>query len=169
MALQARLTRLVERMDASGAWSLEHEARTTLGRLGITDLGAQIGTLSGGQRKRVAMAAALIGPTDLLILDEPTNHIDIDTVAWLEAFLARSAGALLLVTHDRYFLDRVVDRVFELRDGELRVYEGGYSYYADERARRERPPVIQPPRHQDTKGKPVAQPKAQSAKPKPPR
>ncbi len=135
-ALQDRLAGLVEQMDATGAWSLEHEARTTLGRLGIADLGAQIGTLSGGQRKRVAMAATLIGPADLLILDEPTNHIDIDTVAWLEAFLARSTSALLLVTHDRYVLDRVVGRIVEIDRGKLYSYPANYSRFLELKAER---------------------------------
>ena len=135
-ALQAQLAGLVDRMDATGAWSLEHEARTTLGRLGIADLSAQIGTLSGGQRKRVAMAATLIGPADLLILDEPTNHIDIDTIAWLEAFLARSAAALLLVTHDRYFLDRVVGRIVEIDRGKLYSYPANYSRFLELKAER---------------------------------
>ena len=135
-ALQSALADLVARMDAAGAWDLEHDARTTLGKLGIADLGARVGTLSGGQRKRVAMAATLIGPADLLILDEPTNHIDIDTVAWLEAFLLRSAAALLLVTHDRYFLDRVVARIVEVDRARLYSYPANYSRFLELKAER---------------------------------
>src|SRR5207247_2424923 len=118
-ALQERVATLVAEMDAAEAWTIENDARSILTRLGIADLSAHVGELSGGLRKRVAMAAALISPADLLILDEPTNQIDTETIAWLEAFLARSSAALLLVTHDRYFLDRVVGRIVELDGGQL--------------------------------------------------
>jgi ATP-binding cassette subfamily F protein uup len=134
--LQEAVAALVARMDAAGAWSLENDARTVLTRLGITDLQARVGDLSGGQRKRVAMASALIVPVDLLILDEPTNQIDIETVAWLETFLARSTAALLLVTHDRYFLDRVVNRIVELDAGKLYSYPGSYSRFLELKAER---------------------------------
>jgi ATP-binding cassette subfamily F protein uup len=133
---QAEVAALVEQMDAAGAWSLEQEARTILTKLGITDLEARVGSLSGGQRKRVAMAAALINPADLLILDEPTNHIDTATVAWLESFLARTTSALLLVTHDRYFLDRVVGRIVEVDGGRLYSYPGAYSRFLELKAER---------------------------------
>jgi ATP-binding cassette subfamily F protein uup len=135
-ALQAHANELVAQIDAAGAWTLEHDARTILTRLGITELGARVGMLSGGQRKRVAMAAALIAPTDLLILDEPTNHIDTDTVAWLETFLARTSAAVLLVTHDRYFLDRVVSRIVEVDRGKLYSYPGTYSRFLELKAER---------------------------------
>ncbi|HYF77886.1 MAG TPA: ABC-F family ATP-binding cassette domain-containing protein [Symbiobacteriaceae bacterium] len=135
--LQARLTDLQLRMDAQGLWSLEAQAKSILTRLGIADFGAQVGTLSGGQRKRIAMARALIQPADLLILDEPTNHIDNDTVAWLEEYLARFTGALLLVTHDRYFLDRVVSRIVELDGGKLYSYQGNYGSFLEQKAERE--------------------------------
>ena len=135
-ALQQRLGELVSQLDAADAWGVEHEARTILTRLGITDLHALVGTLSGGQRKRVAMAAALINPVDLLILDEPTNHIDTDTIAWLEEFLARSTAALLLVTHDRYVLDRVCQRIVEVDQSQLYSYVGGYSRFLEQKAER---------------------------------
>src|SRR5262249_10606361 len=136
MALQQAVAELVARMDAAGTWALENDARTILTRLGITELSARVGDLSGGQRKRVAMAAALIVPADLLILDEPTNHIDIDTVAWLETFLARSTAALLLVTHDRYFLDRVVGRIVEVDHARLDSYPGNYTRFLELKAER---------------------------------
>ena len=136
-ALQERVAALVARMDAAGAWGLENDARTILSRLGIADLtGRRIAELSGGQRKRVAMAAALVAPADLLILDEPTNHIDVATVAWLESFLMRTSAALLLVTHDRYFLDRVVGRIVEVDAGQLYSYPGNYSRFLEQKAER---------------------------------
>jgi ABC transport system ATP-binding/permease protein len=136
-ALQARVAELVEQMDAAEAWSVEQQARTILSRLGVADLHARVGALSGGQRKRVAMARALINPVDLLILDEPTNHIDTATVAWLEEFLARSPAALLLVTHDRYFLDRVCQRIVEVDGGRLYSYPGAYSRFLELKSERQ--------------------------------
>ena len=112
-------------------WQAESEAKTILTRLGIYDFDAIVGTLSGGQRKRVALAGALISPADLLILDEPTNHIDNETVGWLELYLNRRRGALVMITHDRYFLDRVVNRVIELENGRLYSYPGNYSRYLE--------------------------------------
>ncbi|BAU28402.1 ATP-binding cassette subfamily F protein uup [Aneurinibacillus soli] len=135
--LQEKLAVLNEKMDANGAWDIETNAKTILGKLGITDTIACVSHLSGGQRKRVAMARALINPADLLILDEPTNHIDNETVEWLEGYLSRFKGALLLITHDRYFLDRVVNRIIELDHGRLHTYEGSYSYFLEKKADRE--------------------------------
>jgi ATP-binding cassette subfamily F protein uup len=136
-ALQQQVAALVAEMDAAGVWGLENDAHTILSRLGIADLTMQrIANLSGGQRKRVAMAVALIAPADLLILDEPTNQIDVETVAWLETFLARSAAALLLVTHDRYFLDRLVGRIVEMDGGKLYSYPGAYSRFLELKAER---------------------------------
>ncbi len=112
-------------------WQAESEAKTILTRLGIYDFDAIVGTLSGGQRKRVALAGALLSPADLLILDEPTNHIDNETVGWLELYLNRRRGALVMITHDRYFLDRVVNRVIELENGRLYSYPGNYSKYLE--------------------------------------
>ena len=135
-SLQERVATLVAEMDAAGAWTIENDARSILTRLGIADLSARVGDLSGGLRKRVAMAAALISPADLLILDEPTNQIDTETIAWLETFLARSSAALLLVTHDRYFLDRVVGRIVELDGGQLYSYPGNYAHFLELKAER---------------------------------
>ena len=134
---QKKLIGLSQQMDANNAWQLESEAKNILTRLGITDVTAVIGTLSGGQRKRVALAAALINPADLLILDEPTNHIDNEMVAWLEQYLKMFRGALLMVTHDRYFLDRVTGRIIEIDNGKLYCYAGNYSQFLERRAERE--------------------------------
>jgi ATP-binding cassette subfamily F protein uup len=136
-ALQKRLIQLGEQMDGANAWQLESEAKTILTRLGITNFEAKINILSGGQRKRVALAAALINPTDLLILDEPTNHIDDQTITWLEQYLEERKGALLMVTHDRYFLDRVVEGILELSEGNLYSYSGNYSLFLEKKAERE--------------------------------
>jgi ABC transport system ATP-binding/permease protein len=114
----------------------EYEAKKILNQLGISDVDAKMGTLSGGQRKRVAMAAALIHPADLLILDEPTNHIDAETVQWLEQYLSRAGCALLMITHDRYFLDRVANRIIELDQGQLYSYTGNYSVFLEQKAER---------------------------------
>ncbi|AMJ40021.1 ABC-F family ATP-binding cassette domain-containing protein [Anaerotignum propionicum] len=132
--LSARLT---EEMDKAEAWSLESEAKNILTRLGILDFGQKVDTLSGGQKKRVALAAALIAPVELLILDEPTNHIDHDTVEWLEKHLEKYAKALLMVTHDRYFLDRVANRTLELDKGQLYSYQGNYTKFLELKAERE--------------------------------
>ena len=114
----------------------DYEVKTMLSRLGIADSGVKIGTLSGGQRKRAALAAALIQPADILILDEPTNHLDHDMVQWLEDRLTRFTGGLIMVTHDRYFLERVVTRIAELSHGRLYFYEANYSRYLELRAER---------------------------------
>ena len=115
----------------------EYEVKSMLTRLGITEHSAKIGTLSGGQRKRVALCAALIHPADILILDEPTNHLDSDMVIWLEQRLSRFSGGLIMVTHDRYFLERVVNRITELSRGKLYTYEAKYSVYLELKAQRE--------------------------------
>ena len=114
----------------------EYEAKAILNRLGITDFAQKVGTLSGGQRKRVALAAALIHPADVLILDEPTNHLDSEMVAWLEDWLRRFKGGLVMVTHDRYFLERVVNHITELSRGKLYHYEANYSKYLELREQR---------------------------------
>ena len=136
-ALQAQVVRLGQKMDEQNAWPLESDAKTILTKLGIDDFSAQMKTLSGGQRKRVALAGALINPAQLLILDEPTNHIDHETVAWLEQTLARRNGALLVISHDRYFLDRVTTGILELDRGRLFRYEGNYSLFLEQQAARE--------------------------------
>jgi len=136
-ACQKRLIALSQQMDANNAWQLESDAKTVLTKLGILDFAAIVSTLSGGQRKRIALASALINPADLLILDEPTNHIDNQTVAWLEQYLAKRKGALLMITHDRYFLDRVTNRIIELDKGNLYTYMGNYSQFLESKAERE--------------------------------
>lgn len=135
--LEAKMLKLIQRMDQTNAWSLETEAKRVLTKLGITDFSADVGTLSGGQRKRVAMATALIRPSDLLILDEPTNHIDNETVDWMETYIANRKGALLMVTHDRYLLDRVATRIIELDSGNLYSYQANYTKYLEMKAERE--------------------------------
>ncbi|MHB8962172.1 MAG: ABC-F family ATP-binding cassette domain-containing protein [Saccharofermentanales bacterium] len=131
------LIALTQRMDGMKAWTLEAEAKSILTRLGIHDFHADVGTLSGGQRKRIAIACALIHPSDLLILDEPTNQIDNETVDWLEKYLTKRKGALLMVTHDRYFLDRIVNRITELDGGKLYMYKANYTHYLEMKAERE--------------------------------
>jgi ATPase components of ABC transporters with duplicated ATPase domains len=127
--LQQKLLSLSQKMDEQNAWQLESEAKAVLTRLGIVDFDALVEQLSGGMRKRVALASALITPAELLILDEPTNHIDHETVEWLEQYLNQRKGALLIITHDRYFLDRVTNRIFELDRGKLYTYDGNYSVF----------------------------------------
>ncbi|GED72381.1 ABC transporter ATP-binding protein [Brevibacillus reuszeri] len=134
---QTRMFSVQTRMDAADAWESNTQAKMILTQLGLHDFSQRVSELSGGQRKRVAMARALIQPADLLILDEPTNHIDNETVEWLEEYLSRYKGALLLVTHDRYFLDRVTNRTFELDKGKLYSYEGNYAAFLEKKAERE--------------------------------
>ncbi len=131
------LISLSHEMDTLNAWSIESEAKTILTRLGILDFSSKVGTLSGGQRKRIALASALISPCDLLILDEPTNHLDNTTIDWLEQYLNRRTGALLMITHDRYFLDRVVNEIIELHSGSLYTYSGNYSSFLEKKLMRE--------------------------------
>lgn len=146
---QRRLAQLQSQMDAQQAWAMEAHAKAILTRLGIQDTTQLAKSLSGGQRKRVALARALIQPSDLLILDEPTNHIDNETVAWLEAYLARFTGALLLITHDRYFLDRVTTRILELDGGQLYSYAGNYATYLEQKAEREEVAAVREQRRQN--------------------
>lgn len=136
-ALQDRLIKLQQEMDQEEAWEANTQAKTILTKLGITTFDKKISALSGGQKKRVALAKALIQPANLLILDEPTNHLDNATVEWLEKYLQSYKGALLLVTHDRYFLNRVTNRIYELDKGNLYIYEGNYEIYLEKKAERE--------------------------------
>lgn len=135
--LLERVAELQHELEMNGGWEIETNARTVLSQLAINDTSALMGTLSGGQRKRVALAHELIFKPDILILDEPTNHLDADTIEWLEAYLARYTGVLLLVTHDRYFLDRVTDRIFEVDRGEVQSFGGNYAYYLEKKAEQE--------------------------------
>ncbi|KRE22719.1 ABC-F family ATP-binding cassette domain-containing protein [Paenibacillus sp. Soil522] len=136
-ALQEQLIKANQLMDELDAWQLESDAKMALSKLGIHDFEAKVETFSGGQRKRVAMAAALLLPSDVLILDEPTNHIDNDSVAWLEGMLQKRRGALLMITHDRYFLDRVSNRVIELDKGQAHFYQANYSRFLELKLERE--------------------------------
>lgn len=123
-------------MDSRGLWDREQRVKQILSRLKITDFGQKIGTLSGGQLKRVALAGTLLSDADMLILDEPTNHLDTDMTEWLEEYLTKSRGALLMVTHDRYFLDRVCSDILELDGDSLCRYRGNYSYYLEKKEER---------------------------------
>lgn len=130
------LAELLERMDHEEAWAYEDKAKQILSKLKINDFNQNISTLSGGQLKRVALANVLITEPDLLILDEPTNHLDLEMIEWLEGFLGRSCMTLLMVTHDRYFLDRVCDEIMELDDMVMYTYKGNYAYYLEKRQER---------------------------------
>jgi ATP-binding cassette subfamily F protein uup len=137
MDVQNRVTAVSERMDALGGWTLESDARSILLRMGIEDENQIVGTMSGGQQKRVSLSQALIRPCDLLILDEPTNHLDVDTVQWLEGYLASRSYSILLITHDRYFLDRVANVILEIHDGTIERHPGNYSSFLERRSHRE--------------------------------
>lgn len=132
-----KVSKLQHELEINGGWEIETNAKNVLTKLGITDTSAQMKTLSGGQRKRVALAHELIVKPDILILDEPTNHLDADTIAWLEDYLRRYTGALLLVTHDRYFLDRVTNRIFEIDRGTVQAFGGNYAYYLEKKEEQE--------------------------------
>ncbi|NJO79011.1 MAG: ABC-F family ATP-binding cassette domain-containing protein [Cyanobacteria bacterium RM1_2_2] len=132
--LLSRLSSITHQMDVTGAWELETNAKIVLSKLGIEDFNVKIGTLSGGYRKRIALATALLSEPDVLLMDEPTNHLDALSVEWLQSYLNRYRGACLLITHDRYFLDRVTNRILELDRGELFTYDGNYSYYLEKKA-----------------------------------
>ena len=132
-----KLQRLMERMEELQAWDYETKVKQILGKLGIVDLEKEIRHLSGGQKKRVAMARVLIEEPDLLIMDEPTNHLDLDTIEWLENVLSSPQQTLLMVTHDRYFLDKVANEIVELDQAKLYFYKGNYSYFIEKKAERE--------------------------------
>lgn len=132
-----KMQRLMERMDELQAWDFEVKVKQVLSKLGINNLDVQVKHLSGGQRKRVAMARVLIEEPDMLILDEPTNHLDLDTIEWLEGLLSTQNTTLLMVTHDRYFLDKVANEIAELDNGEIYAYKGNYSNFLEKKAERE--------------------------------
>ncbi|MFA6850025.1 MAG: ABC-F family ATP-binding cassette domain-containing protein [Selenomonadaceae bacterium] len=136
--LQEKIMQLTQRIDELDGWQMESDAKTILTKLGISDFTAKAGELSGGQQKRLALATALIHPCDLLFLDEPTNHLDSETITWLEEYLRKiKGGALLLVTHDRYFLDCVATKILELDKGKAYVYTGNYTEFLELKAARE--------------------------------
>ncbi|HWO74544.1 MAG TPA: ABC-F family ATP-binding cassette domain-containing protein [Bacillus sp. (in: firmicutes)] len=134
---QKQLLAMQQKMDEHDAWEANTVAKTVLTKLGIVEFSKKVKHLSGGQKKRVAIAKALIQPADLLLMDEPTNHLDNETIEWLEGFLAQYKGSLLLVTHDRYFLNRVTNKIFELDHGQLYVYDGNYEVFLAKKAERE--------------------------------
>ena len=135
-SLNNKLLSLQDKIDALNLWDLESEAKSVLTKLGITNFNQKMKELSGGQRKRVSLASALITPCELLILDEPTNHLDNDTIDWLEEYLNNSKASLLMITHDRYFLDRVTNRIIELDKGRLFSYDGNYSLFLEKKMER---------------------------------
>lgn len=143
--LQSNFTRITDEMNAKEGWDVEVRARTILSQLGLNDLSRSIASCSGGERKRIGIAQVLIAEPDLLILDEPTNHLDVQSIQWLEKYLSTYKGALLLVTHDRYFLERVVNKIIELKHGHLTAYEGNYETYLEKKADLE----AQTARHQE--------------------
>ena len=132
--LMSRLSGVMRRMETTGAWELETNAKIILTKLGISDFDAVVGTLSGGYRKRIALATALLSEPDVLLMDEPTNHLDALSVEWLQSYLNRFRGTLLLITHDRYFLDQVTNRIIEIDRGDVYTYAGNYSYYLEKKA-----------------------------------
>lgn len=133
---QDRLIYIQGQIEALNLWDLESEAKIILNKLGITNYHEKVMNLSGGQKKRVALASALITPCELLILDEPTNHLDSDSIEWLEDYLNSRKGALIMITHDRYFLDRVTNRIMELDRGSLYSYQGNYSEFLEKKVER---------------------------------
>ncbi len=135
--LMNRLAAVSEQMETSGAWELETNAKIILTKLGIEDFEARVGDLSGGYRKRIALATALLSDPDLLLMDEPTNHLDAESVEWLQDYLAQFRGALVLITHDRYFLDKVTNRIIEIDRADLYTYAGSYAYYLEKKAEQE--------------------------------
>ncbi len=145
--LMAQLSSVSQRMDGAGAWELETNAKVILTKLGIQDFDALIGSLSGGYRKRIALATALLSEPDVLLMDEPTNHLDALSVEWLQSYLKRFRGALLLITHDRYFLDQVTNRILEIDRGDLYSYSGNYAYYLGKKALAEESAVSSQRKH----------------------
>lgn len=135
--LQEKLLALNEQMDRLGAWQLESEAKAILTKLGIEDFNQKVGELSGGQRKKIALAGVLIRPCNLLILDEPTNHLDNDTIDYLEEVLKNKKCGVVMVTHDRYFLERITNQIVELDQGKIYEYTGNYEAYLEQKALRE--------------------------------
>ena len=135
-SLNDRLIQLQSKIDTMNLWDLESDAKTILTKLGIMDFNQKMSELSGGQKKRVFLASSLITPCELLVLDEPTNHLDSESIEWLEEYLNSRKGALIMITHDRYFLDRVTNKILELDRGTLYQYEGNYSDFLEKKAER---------------------------------
>jgi len=131
-----QMSKLFEKMDALQAWDFEYQVKEVLGKLGLHDTDLPVGNLSGGQRKRVALAKAILEKPDLLLLDEPTNHLDLETIEWLEDYLAKANLSIFMVTHDRYFLEKVTNEILELDQGKIHRYQGNYGYFLDKKAER---------------------------------
>jgi ABC transport system ATP-binding/permease protein len=146
---QDRFARAQAKMDEVDAWEANTQAKTILTKLGIQDFHRKAGSLSGGQRRRVSLAKALIQPADLLLLDEPTNHLDNNTIEWLEGYLKQYSGALIVITHDRYFLNRVTEKIMELHEGRLYEYIGNYERFLEQKAERERTEIQQEDKRQN--------------------
>ncbi len=146
--LMGQLARVTEKIDSHNAWNLEAEAKIILDKLGIQDFDAKMGSLSGGYRKRVALASVLMAEPDLLLMDEPTNHLDAESVEWLQEYLKQFSGAIFLITHDRYFLDQVTTRILEVDRGEIFSYAGNYSYYLEKKALAEESDASSQRKHQ---------------------
>ncbi len=132
--LMDKLAKLTQKIETAGIWELETNAKIILQKLGIEDFEANVGDLSGGYCKRIALASALMANPDLLLMDEPTNHLDAESVEWLQEYLSKFRGAILLITHDRYFLDQVTNRILEIDQGDIYSYSGNYSYYLEKKA-----------------------------------
>ncbi|EPA00065.1 ATPase components of ABC transporters with duplicated ATPase domain protein [Indibacter alkaliphilus LW1] len=132
----SEMQKIFEKMDQLQAWDYEYQIKEVLGRLGLHDTEMQVGNLSGGQRKRVALAKAILEKPDLLLLDEPTNHLDLETIEWLEEYLSKANLALFMVTHDRYFLEKVTNQILELDQGNVYRYQGNYGYFLEKKAER---------------------------------
>ena len=128
-------------MEEANAWDYERRLKQTLSKFNIQDLELKVGDLSGGQKKRLALAMLLLDEPELLLLDEPTNHLDVEMIEWLEKYLQQQKITLLMVTHDRYFLDRVCNHIIELEGGKLYHHKGNYSYFLEKRAEK-KPPSI---------------------------
>lgn len=146
--LMSRFSAVMQQMDSTGAWELETNAKIILTKLGIADFDVKVGTLSGGYRKRIALATALLAEPDVLLMDEPTNHLDALSVEWLQTYLSRYRGALFLITHDRYFLDKVTNRIIEIDRGDIYTYTGNYSYYLEKKALAEESAISSQRKHQ---------------------
>lgn len=146
-SLLSRLSQVTEKIEALDAWDLETNAKIILSQLGIEAFDAKIGDLSGGYRKRIALASGLLSEPEVLLMDEPTNHLDALSVEWLQSYLNRYQGALLLITHDRYFLDKVTNRIIEIDRGDLYSYGGNYSYYLQKKAEAEESEISSQKKH----------------------